>query len=145
MHVRWCHSCGHRICEDEYDLDLVVQTADQLVFCNTACQQVRATRVLQVDEAFNNFKEKVQAHRPDLTFTRFTGGYPILTPSADFKFKGCRWGGTARMARDGKVAWYIAQGDRDAWDLYEAGRAMEPLETTPQPPSAMDSWAEGEL
>ncbi|MNR25753.1 hypothetical protein D3C85_1429190 [compost metagenome] len=69
------------------------------------------------------FKAQVLAARPDLTFTKWSIGWPFITQYAEFTFPGCQHGGSVRdQDGDGDLAWYVANGDKDAWAEYEAGR-----------------------
>jgi hypothetical protein len=43
--------------------------------------------------------------------------------SVTFKFPGCQYGGSVRDQKDsGNLHWYVAQGDKLAWDFYEKER-----------------------
>ncbi|MCY1460693.1 hypothetical protein D9M71_782720 [compost metagenome] len=70
-----------------------------------------------------HFKANVLAARPDLTFTKFEAGWPRITCIAHFTFPGSQYGGSVRdQEGDGKLEWFVANVDKDAWAAYEAGR-----------------------
>ena len=43
--------------------------------------------------------------------------------TGEFTFDGAQYGGSVRDEGDGNLKWFIAQGDKAAWDFYESGRA----------------------
>lgn len=61
--------------------------------------------------------------RPDLQFTKFSGEWPQLTFVANFSFEGCQYGGSVRKDHNkDDLEWYVANGDKDAWDAYNAAK-----------------------
>ncbi|WP_426808045.1 hypothetical protein ABOC32_16865 [Pseudomonas sp. WOUb67] len=53
--------------------------------------------------------------------TEFTGGYPRCRDSARFTFPGAQYGGSVSEGEDGQgLKWYVAQGDKAAWDYFIA-------------------------
>ncbi|MDH0647526.1 hypothetical protein N5D48_16290 [Pseudomonas sp. GD03858] len=68
------------------------------------------------------FKKRVVAAQPGVTFTKFTGGYPYCGYSARLTFPDAQCGGSVSEAEDGQGRkWYVAQGDKAAWDYFLAG------------------------
>lgn len=121
-----CHHCQHQIREEERDedentpLDQVVVIGDS-VFCNQQCKESQDSEKQKSNEAFEVFKKKVQAARPDLEFTDFEGEWPWITKTACFQFPGSQYGGSVR-SDDGEIQWSVANGDKAAWQEYEQSR-----------------------
>lgn len=122
-----CDYCGHNIMAHERDeddntpLDKVV-VAGEFLYCNTDCSCKQQQRKDETDASFAEFKQTVQALRPDLTFTRFEGGWPYTTMTAEFTFAGSEHTAEIRdQDGDGHLEYLVACGDQDAWHHYQAG------------------------
>lgn len=89
------------------------------VFCDEGCQGAHDARVAEQNAKFAAFEKRVREARPDLQFKTFRGAYPYLTMTGEFTFDGALYGGSVRDEGDGDLKWFIAQGDKAAWDLYD--------------------------
>lgn len=123
-----CSHCGCSIMAEQLEetkdtpLDKVVIAGDH-VYCNQDCKDKFDNERAERQAKFERFKETVQQARPDLTFTDFQGGGSWITMSAKFSFPGSRYGGSVSdFEANGKLEWFIANGDKAAWDAYEAQR-----------------------
>lgn len=124
-----CVNCGNRITDDDdrdeeevTPLDKVI-TTKRHAYCNQQCKDNYDDQIKQHNLKFEKFKADVMKARPDLDFYSFTGEWPQLTLIAQFKFPGAQYGGSVRDQRaEGKFKWYIANGDKQAWDEYEDNR-----------------------
>lgn len=125
-----CTHCGNRICDDDSrdveevtPLDKVVTTKHH-AYCNQSCKDAQDNRIKLHNDKFEQFKVAVVDARPDLKFYEFTGEWPRLTFSAKFKFPSSQYGGSVRDYRaTGELEWFVANGDKEAWDKYEAERS----------------------
>jgi len=113
-----CAHCAARIDEEHTPLHQIVQEEEAL-FCSKACKAARDQGIQDVNDRFEAFKEKVQALRPDLTFTSFRGGWPMTNMSAAFSFPGMQHNASVHEDK-GQLTWWISGEDQDAWDQYEA-------------------------
>lgn len=126
-----CTNCGDYVSEESYRVDDDGEDVPHEpvyrgthVFCCPSCESSHDAEVSTRNAAFEAFKETVTQARPDLTFTKFTGEYPCITLIAKFTFPGGQYGGSVRdQEGDGTLAWFIAHGDKAAWDLCESARA----------------------
>ncbi|GIC29818.1 hypothetical protein VCSRO147_0623 [Vibrio cholerae] len=121
-----CHHCGKRIPDEDFRPieDLVIK--GDAVYCDENCKRGHDKEISDRDQAFNLFKDKVKALRPDLEFTEFQGGYPWITNVAKFTFPGAKYGGSARDQNgDGNIEFFISNGDLEAWKQYEATRGND--------------------
>lgn len=124
-----CYHCCSRIHHDEEEIniaDVIIEDDESCkIYCSAECKQAEADEIARINKAHADFKEAVLKARPDLEFTRFSNGYPSLKPNCSFKFEGCEHGGSAQINnidRDTEIRWYVASGDKEAWDQYEATR-----------------------
>lgn len=125
-----CTHCGNRICDDDgrdeneaTPLDKVITTKRQ-AYCNQSCKDAKDNEIKQHNHNFEQFRTSVVNARPDLNFYEFTGEWPQLTFIAKFKFAGAQYGGSVRDYRaTGDLEWLVANGDKEAWDKYEAERS----------------------
>lgn len=123
-----CH-CGRRCEEEGYDYDTdepipvedMIEAGRQSVYCNQSCKDAREAEIKERNEKFEAFKEKILESRPDLDFTEWTGGWPWITMTGKFMFPGSKYGGSVRDD-EGELTWWIANGDKDAWDEYESAQ-----------------------
>lgn len=122
----YCNHCEARLYEDAEDEDgnsLQIAYDGQHAYCDKACKEAHEAEIAEANAKGEAFKDRVLADRPDLTFTKWNIGWPLITQYAEFTFPGCQYGGSVRdQEGDGDLAWYVANGDKDAWAAYEAGR-----------------------
>lgn len=124
-----CVNCGNRINDDDdrdedevTPLDKVVTTKEH-AYCNQGCKDAYDNKIKQHNIKFEQFKVDVANARPDLDFYSFTGEWPQLTLIAKFKFAGAQYGGSVRDFRcSGDLEWFVANGDKEAWEKYELDR-----------------------
>lgn len=124
----WWFYCQHcdaivtqREQDDEERGDPVLE--DEVVYCSQACKDKQEATRAERDAAFARFQEEVTTLRPDLVFTHWSGGYPMVTLYGCFRFEGGLWAGTVRDNEDGKgLCWSVCQEDTLAWATYEASR-----------------------
>lgn len=116
-----CHHCHKKLPDEDFrPLENVAIDGD-FVYCDDNCKSLHEKEVKKRNEQFEEFKQKVQAKRPDLEFTKFQGGYPWITMVAHFTFPGAKYGGSARDQQgDGNITWHVANGDMEIWKEYEA-------------------------
>lgn len=121
-----CHHCGKRIPDEDFrPMENLVIKGD-VVYCDENCKCGHDKEISDRDQAFNLFKDKAKALRPDLEFTEFQGGYPWITNVAKFTFPGAKYGGSARDQNgDGNIEFFISNGDLEAWKQYEATRGND--------------------
>lgn len=121
-----CNNCENQLYDDAEDEDgnrLQIVYDGPHAYCNQDCKDHRDREIAERNAHGETFKAKVLAARPDLTFTKFEAGWPRITCIAHFTFPGAKYGGSCRDQNgDGKLEWYVANGDKDAWAAYEAGR-----------------------
>ena len=122
----YCGNCENQLYDDAEDEDgnrLEIVYDGRHAYCGRDCKDSRDQQIAERNAHGEDFKAKVIAARPDLTFTKFEAGWPRITCIAHFTFPGCKYGGSARDQNgDGVIEWYIAQGDQAAWDFYESER-----------------------
>lgn len=122
----YCNKCEKQLYEDAESDDgkpLPIVYDGKHAYCGPECKAQRDQAVSDANAKGDAFKTKVQAERPDLTFTGFETGRPRITQLVKFTFPGCQYGGSIRdQEGDGNLDWYIAQADQSAWDEYEAAR-----------------------
>ena len=123
----YCNNCETQLYDDAEDDDgnqLQIVYDGRHAYCDQDCKDCRDKQITDANAKGEAFKEKVLAMRPDLTFTEWNIGWPCISMSAKFTFPGSQYGGSASdHDGDGEVVWYVAQGDKTAWDLYEQERA----------------------
>ncbi|MDH0348197.1 hypothetical protein [Aeromonas dhakensis] len=126
LEAGWFFYCQHcdmtvRLDGDEEHVPLVA--ADDTVYCSQACMDKQEAIRTELDNTFAQFQAEVMTLRPDLTFTAWHGGYPMLACRAHFHFPGCTYPGTVVGMGDGKgLRWSVAQEDTATWATYEASR-----------------------
>jgi hypothetical protein len=129
----WSFRCMHCNCKIDCDLEGEDEQGNYIklepvedgsaIFCSQSCKDELDNEKANRNLAFEAFKKSVQEKRPDLTFTEFTGGWPLITMEGRFTFTGSKYGGSARDQQgNGYIQWFIANGDKAAWDEYEAKR-----------------------
>lgn len=93
------------------------------IYCSQSCKDKRDNEKANRNLAFEAFKKSVQEKRPDLEFYHFRGGWPFITMTAQFRFPNSKYGGSATdQDGNGNIQWFVANGDKAAWDEYEAKR-----------------------
>ncbi|UVL26769.1 hypothetical protein [Pseudomonas donghuensis] len=124
-----CNHCGTRCDSDasrwdeETDTDIPLDLVfdGRVVYCSADCKAAHEAEVAARNAKFEAFKKRVVAVRPGVTFTEFTGGYPWCGNRAKFMFPGAQYGGSVSEAEDDtELKWYVAQGDKAAWDHFIA-------------------------
>lgn len=125
-----CDHCGYRIdedAEDEYGakkpVSDVIEVGRHALYCNQGCKDDWDRHVLEINNKFEAFKGEVQELRPDLTFVKFSGGYPYVYNWAHFTFPGGVFSGRIDQ-RDGELDWSVAKKDLAAWDAHESTRKV---------------------
>lgn len=132
----WWFSCGGcqlQIGSESYydndepvDLNKVVICGHD-IYCNSECKDKCLEREMAQDNRFFRFKRSLMKLRPDLTFTEWTGMVPWVTISAKFTFPSSEHGGGTYRDDEGIQTLWMASGDKEAWDLYEAARDKEKI------------------
>lgn len=124
-----CNHCGTRCDSDasrwdeETDIPLDLVFDGRVVYCSAECKAGHEREVAARNARFEEFKKRVVGARPGVTFTEFTGGYPRCGDNARFTFPGAQYGGSVSEAEDGQgLKWYVAEGDKAAWDSFIAER-----------------------
>jgi len=112
-----CFHCGARISAEYDNLDVIYK--GERVFCNDKCFLAYKEEEAKINKEFEDFKQICKKQFPELTFTKFRGGYPIQTPSAEFEFPGSKYKNKIMMCMDKKLRMYIANGDIKAWEKYK--------------------------
>ncbi|MBB3017666.1 hypothetical protein FHR70_000706 [Microvirga lupini] len=93
------------------------------VFCSPGCETSHDSKVAEQNAKFAAFESRVRELRPDLQYKSFRGAYPYITMTGEFMFDGAKYGGSVRDEGDGALLWFVANGDKAAWDQYEADQA----------------------
>ncbi|KJZ41624.1 hypothetical protein [Pseudomonas fluorescens] len=123
----YCNNCETQLYEDAEDDEgnpLQIVYAGRHAYCDQDCIDSRDKLIADANAKGEAFKAKVLGERPDLTFGEFKIGYPWIVMSATFKFPGCQYGGSVCDQEDsGDLTWYVAQGDKAAWDFYQREHA----------------------
>ncbi|QXE08530.1 hypothetical protein GTQ41_05530 [Pseudomonas sp. AN-B15] len=123
----YCNNCENQLYEDEEDDEgnpLAIVYDGRHAYCDQNCKDARDKKISDANAKGEAFKAKVLAERPDLTFTEWSIGWPRISMSAKFQFPGSQYGGSVSdHDGDGTLTWYVAQGDKAAWDLYQQERA----------------------
>jgi hypothetical protein len=121
-----CNHCEEQLYDDDEDDDgnpRQIVYDGQHAYCDQGCKDARDREIAEHNAKGEAFKAKVLEARPDLTFTKWSIGWPRVTQTAEFTFPGSQYGGSVcDHDGDGKLELYIALTDQDAWDAYEAGR-----------------------
>lgn len=126
LEAGWWFECFHCALLIDFDneetpSDKVITEGDR-AFCSAQCKCDHEREVADRNAAFEAFKSKLPSLRPDLEFSDFIGAYPYITLSAKFRFPGGQYLGSVRdQEGDGKLQWFVAQDDKDAWEKYNAG------------------------
>jgi hypothetical protein len=123
----YCNNCENQLYEDEEDDEgnpLAIVYDGRHAYCDQSCKDARDKEISDANAKGEAFKAKVLAERPDLTITEWSIGWPRISMSAKFQFPGSRYGGSVSdHDGDGTLSWYVAQGDKAAWDFYQKERA----------------------
>jgi hypothetical protein len=123
----YCNNCETQLYEDAEDDDgnpLTIIYAGRHAYCDQGCKDCRDKQIADANAKGEAFQAKVLEMRPDLTFIEWSIGWPCISMSAKFKFPGCQYGGSVSdHDGDGNLVWYVAQGDKAAWDFYQQERA----------------------
>lgn len=123
----YCNNCETQLYDDAEDDDgnpLTIVYAGRHAYCDQGCKDSRDTLIADANAKGEAFKAKVLSERPELTFGEFSIGYPHIVMSVTFKFPGCQYGGSVcDQENRGDLTWYVAQGDKAAWDFYQKERA----------------------
>ena len=123
----YCNNCENQLYEDEEDDEgnpLAIVYDGRHAYCDQNCKDALDKKISDANAKGEAFKAKVLAERPDLTFTEWSIGWPRISMSAKFQFPGSQYGGSVSdHDGDGTLTWYVAQGDKAAWDLYQQERA----------------------
>ena len=123
----YCNHCENQLYEDEEDDEgnpLAIAYDGRHAYCDQSCKDARDKEISDANAKGKAFKAKVLAERPDLTFTEWSIGWPRISMSAKFKFPGSQYDGSVSdHDGDGTLSWYVAQGDKAAWDFYQKERA----------------------
>lgn len=123
----YCNNCEAQLYEDAEDDEgnpLAIIYAGRHAYCDQDCKDSRDKLIADANAKGEAFKAKVMELRPDLTFTEWRIGWPCISMSAKFTFPGSQYGGSVSDHEgDGELAWYVAQGDKAAWDFYQQERA----------------------
>ena len=126
----WWFGCGHcgTRCDSDathWDEDSGEDVALNLVFdgptvyCSAECKAKHDAEVSARNAKFEEFKVKVVAEQPGLTFKEFTGGYPWCANRATFTFPGAQYGGSVSDTEETlDLSWYVSNGDKEAWDAF---------------------------
>lgn len=129
----WWFKCWHCYCHIDSDLEGEDEQGNYIklepveegsaIYCSQSCKDKRDNEKANRNLAFEAFKKSVQEKRPDLEFYHFRGGWPFITMTAQFRFPNSKYGGSATDQHgDGNIQWFVANGDKAAWDEYEAKR-----------------------
>lgn len=122
----YCNNCENQLYEDEEDEEgnpLAIVYDGRHAYCDQSCKDARDKEISDANAKGEAFKAKVLAERPDLTFTEWSIGWPRISISAKFQFPGSQYGGSVSdHDGDGTLSWYVAQGDKAAWDFYQKER-----------------------
>jgi len=118
---------GQRV--DETYLDEHDKSVDDLVFSPNGIEfyvsmdecHAYAIEINERNDKFEEFKRKMVKSYPMLSFTKFTGGYPYITFTADFSFPEMKNGATIRWQSDSdkEEQIYVAYGDTEAWNAFQ--------------------------
>lgn len=123
----YCNNCETQLYEDAEDDDgnqLQIVYDGRHAYCDQRCKDSREKQIADANAKGEAFKAKVLSERPDLTYGEFKIGYPWIVMSATFKFPDCQYGGSVSdQEESGDLTWYVAQGDKAAWDFYKQERA----------------------
>lgn len=118
---------GQRV--DETYLDAHDQSVDDLVFSPDGreffvsmdeCQSY-ALEINERNDKFEAFKKRMINSYPMLSFTKFTGGYPYITFTADFSFSEMKHSASIRWESDSdkEEQIYVAYGDTEVWEAFQ--------------------------
>ncbi|SEO64817.1 hypothetical protein [Pseudomonas sp. Snoq117.2] len=128
-----CTNCSRMVSDEHHALGSDGYETDELltpvfdgdrVFCDASCKDDHEKEVAARNAKFEDFKKAVAAAQPGLTFKDFTGGYPWCGNRATFTFPGAQYGGSVSEKENSTtLEWYVANGDREAWDAFQAQRA----------------------
>lgn len=120
----YCQHCDMLVRQNDNDEERGPLVVDgDTVYCSKSCQESLAVERTRRDSTFARFQQFVMAHRPDLTFTSWHGGYPMTACRAHFHFPGCTYPGTVLDLGDGAgLRWSVAHADTATWAAYEASR-----------------------
>ncbi len=89
----YCGNCENQLYDDAEDEDgnrLEIVYDGRHAYCDQGCKDSRDQQIADRNAHGEDFKAKVLAARPDLTFTRFEAGWPRIACIAQFTFPGCR-------------------------------------------------------
>lgn len=119
----YCNNCENQLYEDAKDDDgnpLRIVYDGRHAYGDMDCKDSRDKLIADANAKGKAFKVRVVAERPDLIFGEFKIGYPWIVMSTTFKFPGCQYGGSVCDQEDSRdLTWYVAQGDKAAWDFYQ--------------------------
>lgn len=129
----WRFKCMHCNCTINSDLEgedtegnyikLDPVEDGEALYCSKTCKDKQDNEKANRNLAFEAFKKSVQEQRPDLTFVDFQGAWPWITMTARFTFPDSKYVCSARdQDGNGNIEWFIANGDKAAWDAYEIKR-----------------------
>lgn len=117
----WWFGCNHygarcdsdasyRDEETETDIALDLVFDGRVVYCSPGCKTGHEAEVAARNTRFEEFKVRVAAERPGVTFTEFTGGYPWRGNKGLFTFPGAQYGGSVTDNEEStELKWYVAK------------------------------------
>lgn len=115
-----CGSCWNMLSQDSEDDDgnpIEIVFSGRDCYCNAGCQSAKQQRIDELNARGEHFKDAATRMRPDLEYSCWRAGWPYITQSANFNFPGGQYGGSVRMdPGSDELSWYIANGDKAAWD-----------------------------
>lgn len=124
-----CANCGQHVSDDMTEDDdgnpQVPVFEGTRAYCGQGCKDALETQISEQNAKFSAFEKRVREGRPDLQYTSFRGAYPYIHMTGEFAFEGAQYGGSVRDEGDGELKWYVAQGDKAAWEFYEQSRAAD--------------------
>ncbi|WP_256657785.1 hypothetical protein [Pseudomonas sp. R4-34-07] len=107
--------------EIEADITLDLVFDGRVAYCSADCKSEHEAEVAARNVRFEEFRVRVLAAKPGVTFTEFTGGYPWCGNKGLFTFPGAQYDGSVTDAEEStELKWYIAQRDKAAWDYFSA-------------------------
>jgi hypothetical protein len=114
-----CTHCGIRIDDSNEDINLdgLVESGNCL-YCSQKCKDARDSRIERINQEYIDFQIAINQLFTKFDEISFSGGWPVLSPTAYFTFPGCKYLGQIRPIKK-ELGMYIANGDLEAFEIFK--------------------------
>ncbi len=109
-----CFHCSNHVNEETENPVYIPQG----VYCSPECQQERANEIEKINSEYEQFQICILQNYTWLDIVKFSGGFPIKTPSVYFTFPGAKYKSQLSAQNNLKqkeYCYYVPNGDLEAF------------------------------